>query len=66
MRGYKKRESAWNSLKMVLMHYRFNPFESCKDSSRNGKCPLNFAAVDTSKLDWIEYSQRDRSVLREL
>jgi transposase-like protein len=66
IRGYKKRESAWNSLKLVMMHYRFNLFESCKDSTRNGKCPLNFAGVDTSKLDWIEYSQRDRSVLREL
>lgn len=66
IRGYKKRECAWNSLRLIMMHYRFNLFESCKDKTRNGKCPLNLAGVGTSKLDWISYSQKDRSVLREL
>lgn len=65
MRGYKTRRSAWNSLKLVLMHYRFNPFEACKDSTRNGKCPLNFAGINTTKMDWVLYSQKDKSVLNQ-
>ncbi len=65
MRGYKTRRTAWNSLKLLLMHYRFNPFEACKDSRRNGKCPLNFAGIDTSKMDWILYSQKNPVVLTQ-
>jgi transposase-like protein len=66
IRGYKKYQSARNSLNMIVMHYRFNPFESCKDYERNGKCPLNFAGVDTSRLEWIVYSQKDQRVLKAL
>ena len=66
IRGYKKRESAWNSLKLIMMHYRFNPFESCKDSTKNGKCPLDFTGIDTSKLDWIAYCLKDPSTLDQL
>ena len=66
IRGYKKKQSAWNSLKLIVMHYRFNPFESCKDSTKNGKCPLDFAGIDTSKLDWISYCLKDPSMLDQL
>lgn len=66
IRGYKKKQSAWNSLKLIMIHYRFNPFESCKDSTKNGKCPLDFAGIDTSKLDWIAYCLKDPSVLDQL
>jgi transposase-like protein len=66
IRGYKKKQSAWNSLKLILMYYRFNLFESCKDNRKNGKCPLNLAGVDTSKMDWVAHSQKDRSVLDRL
>jgi hypothetical protein len=34
--AYKKYQTARNSLNMIAMHYRFNPFESCKDGERNG------------------------------
>jgi transposase-like protein len=57
IRGFKKEESARNTLKLIVMHYRFNPFSSCKIKENNGKSPLNLAGVDTSRLDWVAYSQ---------
>jgi hypothetical protein len=66
IRGFKKEESARNTLKLIVMHYRFNPFSSCKIKEHNGKSPLNLAGVDTSRLDWIVYSQRDRRIFHVL
>jgi hypothetical protein len=43
IRGFKKEESARNTLKLTVMHYRFNPFFSCKNKEHNGKSPLNLA-----------------------
>ena len=51
IRGFKKEESARNMLKLTVIHYRFNPFFSCKNKEHNGKSPLNLAGVDTSKKD---------------
>jgi len=66
IRGYKRVRTARNSLKLIVMHYRFKPFSSCKKKEHNGKSPLNLAGVDTSNINWITYSQSDRSVLNAL
>lgn len=66
IRGYKRVRTARNSLKLIVMHYRFKPFSSCKKREHNGKSPLNLAGVDTSNINWITYSQSDRSVLNAL
>lgn len=66
IRGYKKVRTAKNSLNLMVMHYRFNPFMSCRIKEHNGKSPLDLAGVDTSRLDWIVYSQRDPSILKAL
>jgi transposase-like protein len=39
MRGYKSVRTARNSLKLTVMHYRFNPFSSCRIKEHNGKSP---------------------------
>jgi len=57
IRGFKKENTANNSLKLAVMHYRFNPFLSSRQGN-NGKSPLMLAGVDTSKLDWVTYSQQ--------
>jgi transposase-like protein len=59
IRGYKRARTARNSLKLIVTHYRFKPFASCKKKEHNGKSPLNLAGVDTSKMNWIVYSQTD-------
>lgn len=66
IRGYKRARSAKNSLELIVMHYRFKPFSSCRKKEHNGKSPLNLAGVDTSKLDWITYSQKDTHILNQL
>lgn len=66
IRGYKKVRSARNSLKLIALHYRFNPFASCKNKEHNGKSPLNLARANTSKLDWITYSQKEPDTLSDL
>lgn len=66
IRGYKKVKSARNSLKLIALHYRFNPFSSCKNKEHNGRSPLNLAGVNTSKLDWITYSQKEPVMLNDL
>ena len=66
IRGYKKVRSARNSLKLIALHYRFNPFSSCKNKEHNGKSPLNLAGANTSKLDWITYSQKEPVTLSDL
>jgi transposase-like protein len=66
IRGYKKVSSARNSLKLIAIHYRFNPFSSCRKREHNGKSPLNLGGVHTSKLDWITYSQKEPIMLNGL
>jgi transposase-like protein len=66
IRGYKTTRTARNSLRLMVMHYRFNPFSSCRIKEHNGKSPLDLAGVDTSRLDWIVYSQSNPSILRAL
>jgi len=57
IRGFKKIESARNSLRLAITHYRFSPFLSSRNGN-NGKSPLRLAGVDTSQIDWITYSQK--------
>ena len=66
IRGFKKEESARNTLKLIVMHYRFNPFCSCKIREHNGMSPLNIAGVDTSRLNWVTYSQKDKRTIGQL
>ena len=61
IRGYKKRNSARNSLKLIVIHYRFNPFSSCKKKENNGQSPLRLAGIDTSRMNWTDYSVNDTS-----
>jgi transposase-like protein len=59
IRGYKRVRTATNSLKLIVTHYRFKPFASCKKKENNGKSPLNLAGVSTSKLNlFAERSKR--------
>jgi len=56
--GYWRHETAWATLKMIILRYRFKKFTDSSFKEHNGKCPLELAGVDTSKIDWIRYSQR--------
>lgn len=57
--GYWRHETTWATLKMLLLRYRFKKFSDSRFKEHNGKCPLELAGVDTSKIDWIRFSQRN-------
>ena len=56
--GFWHHETTWATLKMIILRYRFKKFTDSKFKERNGKSPLELAGVDTSKMDWIRFSQR--------
>ena len=50
--------TAWNSLKLWIMNYRFHPFRCNRNRTPNGLSPMELAAVDISNINWVEFSQR--------
>lgn len=58
--GYKCHKTAWATLKMLIMRYRFKVFTDCrkKNKHKNGKSPLELAGVNVSNINWIKFSQR--------
>jgi len=57
--GFESFETAWHSLNLLIMSYRFHPFISCsRNKTHNGFSPLELAGVDISKINWVEFSQR--------
>ncbi len=51
-------ETAWNSLKLLIMNYRFHPFSCSRIKYHNGLSPLELAGVDISIFNWVEFSQK--------
>jgi len=58
--GYKCHDTAWATVKMLIMRYRFKTFTDCrkKNKHKNGKSPLELADVDVSKIHWIKFSRK--------
>lgn len=58
--GFEFQRTAWATLKMLIMWYRFKKFTDCRKPNKqnNGKCPLEIAKVDASNIDWITFSQK--------
>jgi len=58
-KSYKHHNTAWATLKLLIMRYRFKPFEACqkKNKHKNGKSPLQLAGADTSNINWVTFSQ---------
>lgn len=56
--GFESLETAWNSLKLLIMSYRFHPFSCSRNKTHNGLSPLGLARVDISNINWVEFSQR--------
>ncbi|PIZ14890.1 hypothetical protein COY51_07025, partial [Candidatus Desantisbacteria bacterium CG_4_10_14_0_8_um_filter_39_17] len=56
--GFEKFHTAFNSISLLIMHYRFHKFTCSRIPGNNGKSPLELAGVDTSHLNWVRFSQR--------
>jgi len=61
--GYKNHDTAWATLKMLIMYRRFKAFTDCRNGNKhkNGKSPLEIAGVDVAALNWITFSQKPRT-----
>ena len=46
--GFTYPETAWNSIKMIIMNYRFHKFTRSRIEGHNGKSPLELADVNIS------------------
>lgn len=57
--GFNSKRTAWNSLKLMIMNYRFKKFTCSRIKGHNGKCPLELAGVDTSGIDWVMFSKNE-------
>jgi len=46
--GFERRNTAFNSISLLIIHYRFHKFTCSRIPGNNGKSPLDLAGVDTS------------------
>ena len=56
--GFNYPETAWNSLKLLIMRYRFKKFSCSRIKGNNGYSPLSLANVNTKNINWVKYSQK--------
>lgn len=60
--GYQSHETAWATLKMLIMRYRFKVFTDCRNRNKhkNGKSPLEVAGINVTAHNWITFSQKPK------
>jgi len=60
--GYQNHNTAWATLKMLIMRYRFKVFTDCRNGNKhkNGKSPLEVAGINVSAYNWITFSQKPK------
>jgi transposase-like protein len=56
--GFQTPGTAWATIQLLLMRYRFHPFSCSRIQRHNGESPLNLAGVNTQELDWVRFAQR--------
>jgi len=56
--GFEFYETAYNSIKLLVMRYRFHTFNCSRIPGNNGRCPLELAGIDTSNINWVRFSQK--------
>lgn len=59
--GFKSYQTAYNSISLVVMRYRFHRFSCSRISGNNGKSPLELAGVDTANMNWVKFSQKNNA-----
>lgn len=56
--GFESYETAFNSIKLLVMRYRFHKFTCSRRNGNNGKSPLKLAGINTHNLNWVRFSQK--------
>ena len=55
--GFQSTTTAWATIQLMLMRYRFHPFSCSRQGWHNGKSPLSLAGVDTKCLNWVSFAR---------
>jgi transposase-like protein len=58
--GFESYETAYHSISLLVMRYRFHKFTCSRKPGHNGKSPLELAGVDISKINWVRFSQKQK------
>lgn len=56
--GFESTETAWRSIQLLIMRYRFHRFTDSRLEGHNGKAPLELAGVNIEGIDWVQFSQK--------
>ena len=56
--GFELYQTAYNSISLLVMHYRFHKFSCSRIPGNNGKSPLELAGTNISKIHWVRFSQK--------
>lgn len=56
--GFESEKTAYNSISLLIMRYRFHKFSCSRIPGNNGKSPLELAGVNVSKINWVRFSQK--------
>jgi transposase-like protein len=56
--GFNYPETAWNSIKLLIMRYRFKKFTCSRIKGHNGHSPLSLAGVNVKHINWVRFSQK--------
>lgn len=54
--GFQSVPTAWATIQLLIMRYRFHAFSCSRQAWHNGKSPLNLAGVDTRNLNWVRFA----------
>ncbi len=56
--GFELYKTAYHSISLLIMRYRFHKFTCSRKPDHNGKSPLELAGIDISKINWVRFSQK--------
>jgi hypothetical protein len=56
--GFEFYETAYNSIKSLVMRYIFHILNCSRIPGNNGRCPLELAGIDSNNINWVYFSQK--------
>lgn len=56
--GFQTLGTAWATIQLLLMRYRFHPFSCSRLRRHNGHSPLALAGVAADRLNWVHFARR--------
>ena len=56
--GFNYPETAWNSIKLLIMRHRFKKFSRSRINGHNGHSPLSPARAKTTRINRVRFSQK--------